>query len=182
MPCLNCKECKHVFSSPTFNDADGYESIYGFEWEDYYCSESSVTEKNNGFAREIESYVDKQIEKIVPPNWCPLKDMKTNFYKTYSDRTRALTKAEGMMKNWDDIQIGKIYHFPPLQGEKRCDIIIINKTNTCCTYRKVKGNNTSGSILEYLYKSYENKWKFLVEHRIQDTLVLSGLRNEQVKK
>ena len=39
--------------------------------------------------------------------------------------------------HWDDIEINKVYHIPPIISLERRDILIMSKKGDSCTYRKI---------------------------------------------
>ena len=164
--CNNCKKCPHAFSSLSEDEYDIY-SCYtdNDKWKDWYCNHPKQQ------LRMILDFVQDDCEPTVtPPTWCPLKSeikKEPRKIRTYYEIQSNLRKAEGP-SSWDSIEIGKIYHLPPVGREQRCDVYILNKTPYQLTYKVIDMENPSSSKVKTLFKSVDHYYKFFVEHKLFD--------------
>lgn len=167
-----CNECKNSlcfkseFSNKTFCN--------------WYC-------ESNGCRHIIDMSVscDKTIQI---PNWCPKKELiNSNNADTNKEENKTATKevtnitintvkpltyvekfrfANNFKRlEWDDLELNKVYHLPPVFYEKRKDIIITSKTETFMRYKVI--NKDSKKVMNTEYTVYKTNvwWKFLTEHK-----------------
>lgn len=167
--CKNCKQCPHSYS---LQQEYSYSNFVDDNTEDWYCTHRNAT-KSPQTKRLILDFVDKIYEpEITPPHWCPLKtidntDSKAKKRKTIQEQMQALRKADGP-STWDSIEVGKIYHCPPLGREKRHDFLIVSKTPYLLTCREINLNNPTSYYTRTFYKSDFDTVKFFVPHQIID--------------
>lgn len=167
MACDNCKKCIHACKAASYDD---YTSYYDEDdLKDWFCKH-----KTFNVPKLIEEYVSETYEpSLMPPSWCPEKrtsstDTSTpkRVRRTYTEQQAALRNAEGP-STWDSIQAGKIYHCPPIGREKRCDLLVISKTNYMMTCKELNYNNPTVGVIRTFYKTdTEQIYKFFVEHRL----------------
>lgn len=125
--CTNCNDCKYV-SIHTIGgkSINRYNAICTFG-DKYKVIDLSV----------------KESEKLLPPNWCPIKDEETekkgdSTEMSFNERMEALGNIPRKIE-WDDIKEREIYHVPQLLNEERKDIFILYRNSSFCTYRIVGG-------------------------------------------
>lgn len=156
--CSNCRECEWGIAVNSGAEEGTLEMGYMDDgYQDFYCSHKSFAS-----AKPID-YYSLPSEKVDVPSWCPLGYANKRKPKTYTDEARIIDNVKGMIE-WDDIQVGQVYHLPRLFREKRKDILIVTKTQYMITYRDI---NSQYAYSEYLYKS-NGKYRFLVQHKVQE--------------
>lgn len=179
----NCKLCNHAHccSAEVYdNDAEWF----AHNSQDWYCAHPSLlnditdTDIQEG-TKAIEFYVEEH-EKVETPKWCPRLKLLNNLKveepsqtkntvkvrrSTY-ERNQVLKTVKGL-NDWNSLEIGKIYHLPPVSTEKRKDYYLLKKENWSIIAREVNlATNTLGAI-RYIYSTSD--WsKFLVENKMHE--------------
>lgn len=113
---------------------------------------------------------------VKKPSWCPLdtpyKKITQEPKKKSAYEIKEALKAVKPITEWDDIEVNKIYHLPPLvEGDKRKDILITAKSQYYMSY-KVLGGANSYSVNSFYPSSVEVK--FLVPHKIMKFELVNG--------
>ena len=165
--CDNCKLCKHAKIKDSMENSW---ECYNYVWEDVICEHPS-----NSKPQEVITFSEEN-EEVIPPNWCPLKKnnedknkvTKTKIYKTPTEFS-ALCRNLRYSTDWNEIEIGKIYHLPPVGTEKRSDIFIIDKTQYMIRAKRISDIEKGTGYTETFYKSTDDCWRFFVENKMIDT-------------
>lgn len=162
MSCEYCNNCKHAKCHVIKSD------IYD-ERKNWYCGYNTH-----------KVLLDLTCEKdalIEVPNWCPLsfKTQVTTKESTIKIDIREKLKSIKTITKWEDIEVNKIYHLPPLMtGDKRKDILITSKSQYSISYKILNGN-ANYQINTFYPSSIEVK--FLVPHKIMKfELINNGVR------
>lgn len=118
------------------------------------------------------------------PKWCAInKDFSNTLHeenevdkidlqgdtKLHKRGSKTFYSLDSRLK-WEDIQIGKVYHIPPYNHNKRKDIIITTKTEYSATY-KVFGSDSSSTLWKNTLET-----KLLVPHKV---LVFKNAKDEK---
>lgn len=186
----NCKLCQHAHCVSA--DVDEYINVYfGEDSEDWFCAHPSFLKETDDAdvmegTKAIEFYVEKK-DIVETPKWCPRLNMLNNLktqepptkpkrvHKTYTERNNDIQKAK-TLNTFDTLQIGQIYHLPPILTENRSDLFLFKRdTNHIVAYNVDVENNTLGTI-RYLYSSMYCV-NFLVENKMHNC-DLNKLANE----
>lgn len=165
----NCKDC--IFAYCALSDDNGDVAFVENDFEDWFCAHPSF-----GTEQPILEYVSKMYEpSITPPDWCPKIKKHEKMRRTYYERKQILQDYDRGL-SWDDITVGKIYHLPPVANEKRCDLLVISKSNYSITCKELDIKNPTRTVVRTFYKSVDLCYKFFTEHKLYDFESLFDLK------
>ena len=145
----------------------------------WYCGKTTdmyTATKNKNIA-----YLKRDGELIPTPTWCPLKvksnekysafatkskvdDYKPTYSESWEDKAKKWNNLHHTC-SWDDVKVDEIYHVPPINGEKRMDIIITSKTSYNIGYKTITKNGVAITTYNSFYKT-SPQINFLVKHKL----------------
>ena len=141
--CDNCEFCKRVPKS------SGY-------YFDTYCTHGKSKDDDISEFKLIQSWTF-ETSKVYKPVYCP-KNKKKTLPINYNQ-----WKMIRPMVKWDDIKVGRVYHVPPVNGEKRMDVMVTTKSQYMINVRVLKGPST-GTTISFYPESLRPK--FFIENKI----------------
>lgn len=129
------------------------------------------------------SYYVNDGELVPAPNWCPLKVKSDNKYSALSSsykeedyKPKTVVSPWSNLphtSSWDDIKVNEIYHVPPINGEKRMDIIITSKTDYYIGYKTITKDGAAIVSYNSFYKT-SLQVNFLVKHKLIEFKTKNG--------
>lgn len=177
----DCKKCPQCLQKGTINHRNEYAEQYGMQGFDYFCKHPSVELQMNENGNKVLPMIQggRYTDYLIPPpDWCPIKlnvlnqnknpqtdnkNMKTP--KTYSQKWDAWVKASPTLE-WKDIEINKVYHFPPVYNEKRSDVYVVRKNEFHIYCYAVKNGEIDFDTVRYFYKSGK-EYKYLTIPKVK---------------
>lgn len=181
--CTDCRKCE--FSEIKNSFEDGWSSP-DYSFEDIYC-------KHPQFAHKylVETWWSGDTE-VPLPMWCPLKKGERMANSLGTEKKKHVIRSSYEMSNicrnimpitkWEDIEVGEIYHVPPIGTDKRYDVFILEKTNHMVRMKRITNLETGTCYTTSEFKSNSFFWKFMSKHKIKDVSELrTKLRIEAEK-
>lgn len=141
--CNDCKFCKKL------QKTSGY-------YYDTYCMYGKDENEVVSNGKLVQSW-SFETTKVIKPIHCPL--IKRNRLPIDYQLWKSITP----ITNWDDIEVGKVYHVPPVNGEKRMDVKVITKSQYMMNVKVLSGSN-NGTTISFYPESL--RCKFFIENKI----------------
>lgn len=150
--CNGCKYCK-ALAHPSYNS------------ENWRCSNSGSVVGGTMRVIAVNVHSEAMVER---PMWCPLesddKDKVDTTPQASWEEKYSHTKTEKEKWNavnglveWDDIEVGKSYHMPPMLKNRRTNFRVDDKTDFSC-----RCVNLNSNLTFWLYR-VDGYFKFLSE-------------------
>lgn len=160
----HCNKCPHKVTS----------KITSSQSVNWYCGK--VPDMYTATKNKNISYLVRDGELVPSPNWCPLKEKSDKPYSvetrqkstTYFESWEAKRKLWDKLphtSSWDDIKVNEIYHVPPINGEKRMDIMITAKTQYSISYKTITQDGSAYTTHSSFFKT-SPQVNFLVKHKL----------------
>lgn len=111
---------------------------------------------------------NKKIEIIKPKG---LINGKRYEDCTYLEKREAWESLKPFVK-WDDIKEKDIYHIPPFLDNKRCDIVVIRKTDYYLDYYEINENNSFISKIPHTVYKSNIIAKMLRPHKLKQIAII----------
>ena len=141
--CNGCKFCKQILKNSGF-------------YYDTYCTYGKNYDDPVSELKLLQSWSYKD-SKVIKPIYCPNNKRKTppvNYTQW---------KLIKPTMEWDNIKVGQVYHVPPVNGEKRMDVMVITKSQYMINVRVLKGPSV-GSTISFYPESLRTR--FFIENKI----------------
>ena len=184
--CLDCRKCGFGKIKSSYEDEYGGYGCYGFEFENIYCSHPQ-------FDKEflVDQWIDSETEVTIP-SWCPLRKNERiaasmqNLPKYRKCRTSseisAICRGIKPITEWDDIEVGEIYHVPPIGSDKRYDVFVLEKDSNMLRVKRITNLDTCTGYTDTSFKSCSYFWKFMSKHKLRDVSEALEKCREEAKK
>lgn len=168
----HCNKCPHKVTS----------KVTTSQTTNWYCGK--VVDTYTATKNKNVAYLIRDGELVPSPNWCPLKEKSDKQYSsdykpkttTYLDSWEAKRRVWDNLphtSSWDDIKVNEIYHVPPINGEKRMDIMITSKTQYVISYKIINQNGLTYTVHSSFYKT-SPQVNFLVKHKLIEFKTKNG--------